>query len=142
MLTAANEAVFLELNSLLPLFKGHNRNKQWGGIEMRNSKNSLLGVIALGTAAYLFRNKASRDKVMNQIQSLVTPENREKVMNQIRSFTGTNANSSTENQKNTGEVSGKPNAQAMSTAETMNEQTSKHLDSNKEGKITEVNVSK
>lgn len=109
---------------------------------MGKSKNSLLGVIALGTAAYLFRNKASRDKVVNQIQSLVTPENRGKIMNQIRSFTGAGANSSTENQKNTSDVSGKPNAQALSTAETMNEQTAKHQDSNHEAKITEINVSK
>lgn len=109
---------------------------------MGNSRNSLLGVVALGAAAYLFRNKDSRDKVMNQIRSLVTPETRDNIMNKIQSFAGNDTNSSTEKQKPASEISAKPNDQALSTAETMNQQTKKFVDSNNDKEITDVHLSK
>ncbi|WP_409299919.1 hypothetical protein [Peribacillus sp. SCS-155] len=35
-----------------------------------STKNKILGSLAIGTAAYLMRNKQSRDKVMNPMKSL------------------------------------------------------------------------
>ncbi|PLT35446.1 hypothetical protein [Bacillus sp. V5-8f] len=47
---------------------------------MKN-KNMMMGTLALGAAAYMLRNKESRDKVMTQVQSLAMPENIEKIKN-------------------------------------------------------------
>ncbi|RFU65275.1 hypothetical protein [Peribacillus glennii] len=108
---------------------------------MAKSKNSLLGLAALGAAVYLFRNKASRDKVMNQVQSMVTPEMRDKIMNQVRSFTGNNTNTSTNSEKPSDQLSPEPNSQALTTAETINSQTEEKLGSQDKKEITEVKVS-
>ncbi|MDQ0219825.1 hypothetical protein ELQ35_16675 [Peribacillus cavernae] len=107
---------------------------------MAKSKNSLLGIAALGTAAYLFRNKSSRDKVMNKIQSLVTPERREKIMDQVRTFTGTNSSTEKYTPQNNNEK--EPNSQALSTADTMDQQTHKFLEPDKKDEVTEVKVTK
>jgi hypothetical protein len=53
---------------------------------MMKSRNTMIGTVALGAAAYLLRNKETRDKVMTQLQSLAKPENIEKIKNQFRSF--------------------------------------------------------
>ncbi len=48
-----------------------------GGISM-NRKKMLMTTVALG-AAYLMRNKESREKIMNQMQSLGAPKKKNKV---------------------------------------------------------------
>ncbi|PLS16077.1 hypothetical protein CVD28_18700 [Bacillus sp. M6-12] len=108
---------------------------------MRNSKNSLLGVVALGAAAYLFRNKESRDKVMNKVSSIVPQSARDTVMDKVRSFKGSNAGSTTIKHHTPGEFSA-PNSQALSTADTMNEQSERVQEKNSTGRIKEVQYTK
>ncbi|RFU60619.1 hypothetical protein [Bacillus sp. V59.32b] len=123
---------------------------------MAKSKNSLLGLAVLGTAAYLFRNKESRNKVVNKLQSVVTPETRDKVMNklqsvvtpetrekikdQVRTFTGGNGSQGTQTPQSKDEA--EPNSQALTTAETMNQQTEKFLEPEEKKEVTELNVTK
>ncbi|CAH0346617.1 hypothetical protein [Bacillus sp. CECT 9360] len=107
---------------------------------MAKSKNSLLGFAVLGTAAYLFRNKESRDKVINKLQSVVTPETRQKIMDQVRTFTSTNSSEEKQTPQSKGEA--EPNSQALTTAETMNQQTEKFLDPEEKKEVTELNVTK
>ncbi|WP_409304039.1 hypothetical protein [Peribacillus sp. SCS-155] len=106
---------------------------------MANSKNSLLGFALLGAAAYLFRNKESRDKVMNQIQSLVPQETRDKVKNQVRTLKDNVTGNAGKNSENVVYPS-QPNEQALTTAEQMNEQTGKFIDPNNKEGISEVEV--
>lgn len=108
---------------------------------MAKSKNSLLGLAVLGTAAYLFRNKESRDKVMNKLQSVVTPEMRGKIMEQVRTLTGGSGSQGTQTQQSRDEA--EPNSQALTTAETMNQQTEKFIEpEEKKKEVAELNVTK
>ena len=49
--------------------------------------NKLLGVAALGAAAYFMRNKETREKTINQIKSYVDPQTVEKVKNTFQNMT-------------------------------------------------------
>jgi hypothetical protein len=50
-------------------------------------RNTILGTLAVGGAAYMLRNKESRSKVKNQFKSFSTSENFEKVKNKIQNLT-------------------------------------------------------
>lgn len=54
-------------------------------------RNTILGTLAVGGAAYMLRNKESRSKVKNQFKSFSTSENFEKVKNKIQNFTQSNS---------------------------------------------------
>ncbi|PLT35118.1 hypothetical protein [Bacillus sp. V5-8f] len=105
---------------------------------MAKSKNSVLGLAALGAAVYLFRNKEARDKVFNQVQSMVSPEMRDKIMTQVRAFTGNSTVTKTE--KTSENMSPEPNSQALTTADTMKAQTEERLGSQDNDDIKEVKV--
>ncbi|AOH56846.1 hypothetical protein ACQKGI_14545 [Peribacillus muralis] len=49
--------------------------------------NKVIGTVVIGAAAYLMRNKKTREKTMSQIKSLATPETIEKVKSQLQSIT-------------------------------------------------------
>lgn len=51
------------------------------------ASNKLLGVAALGAAAYFMRNKETREKTINQIKSYVDPQTVEKVKNTFQNMT-------------------------------------------------------
>ena len=63
------------------------------------ASNKLLGVVALGAAAYFMRNKETRDKTMNQIKSYVDPETVDKVKNAFQNMTKSTTDSSVVNDK-------------------------------------------
>ncbi|RFU69855.1 hypothetical protein D0469_08580 [Peribacillus saganii] len=108
---------------------------------MRNSKNSLLGMVALGAAAYMFRNKQSRDKVMSKVSSILPQDARNKVMDKVRSFKGSNTGASQVKHHTPAEFSA-PNSQALSTADTMNEQSARVQETNSSDNIKKVEVMK
>ncbi|KWW12612.1 MULTISPECIES: hypothetical protein [Bacillaceae] len=49
--------------------------------------NKMIGTVVIGAAAFLMRNKKTREKTMSQIKSLATPEMIEKVKSQLHSIT-------------------------------------------------------
>ncbi|MGE7767793.1 hypothetical protein [Peribacillus sp. NPDC096540] len=49
--------------------------------------NKMIGTVVIGAAAYLMRNKKTREKTMSQIKSLATPETIDKVKSQLQSLT-------------------------------------------------------
>ncbi|MGE6378530.1 hypothetical protein [Peribacillus muralis] len=49
--------------------------------------NKVIGTVVIGAAAYLMRNKKTREKTMSQIKSLATPETIDKVKSQLQSIT-------------------------------------------------------
>ncbi|MDF9759154.1 MULTISPECIES: hypothetical protein [Peribacillus] len=49
--------------------------------------NKMIGTVLIGAAAFLMRNKKTREKTMNQIKSLATPETIDKVKSQLQSLT-------------------------------------------------------
>lgn len=52
----------------------------------------MIGTVVIGAAAYLMRNKKTREKTMSQIKSLATPENIDKVKSQLQSLTKSKSN--------------------------------------------------
>jgi hypothetical protein len=46
-------------------------------------RNSIMGTVALGALAYMFRNKESRDKVMNKVKSTVGEDNINKIKSKL-----------------------------------------------------------
>jgi hypothetical protein len=48
--------------------------------------NKIVGTLAIGGAAYLLRNKDSRNKVINQMKTLASPEKIEKLKSQFQSM--------------------------------------------------------
>ncbi|QNU03006.1 hypothetical protein [Peribacillus butanolivorans] len=54
--------------------------------------NKMIGTVVIGAAAYLMRNKKTREKTMSQIKSLATPENIDKVNSQLQSLTKSKSN--------------------------------------------------
>ncbi|AXN38518.1 hypothetical protein ACFWDG_02455 [Peribacillus sp. NPDC060186] len=54
--------------------------------------NKMIGTVVIGAAAYLMRNKKTREKTMSQIKSLATPENIDKVKSQLQSLTKSKSN--------------------------------------------------
>ncbi|MCP1157365.1 hypothetical protein [Bacillus infantis] len=48
-----------------------------------SKRNSLTGVVALGALAYMFRNKESRDKVINKVKSTFGEDNISKVKSKL-----------------------------------------------------------
>ncbi|MFD4931555.1 hypothetical protein ACFWMS_22050 [Peribacillus butanolivorans] len=54
--------------------------------------NKMIGTVVIGAAAYLMRNKKTREKTMSQIKSLATPENIDKVKSQLQFLTKSKSN--------------------------------------------------
>ena len=54
--------------------------------------NKMIGTVVIGAAAYLMRNKKTREKTMSQIKSLATPETIDKVKSQLQSLTKSKSN--------------------------------------------------
>ncbi|MDW7616790.1 hypothetical protein SC499_19240 [Peribacillus simplex] len=49
--------------------------------------NKMIGTVLIGAAAFLMRNKKTREKTMSQIKSLATPETIDKVKSELQSLT-------------------------------------------------------
>ncbi|MGG4265671.1 hypothetical protein [Peribacillus simplex] len=49
--------------------------------------NKMIGTVLIGAAAFLMRNKKTRERTMSQIKSLATPETIDKVKSQLQSIT-------------------------------------------------------
>jgi hypothetical protein len=110
-------------------YQSYNPSAKWpfkiglcGGIDIMASQKTLLGIVVLGTAGYFLLNKASMDKIVNKVQSLITSKKHKFVVRHAKKAS-------------------KPNAQALSTAEAMKDQTKKYLDSNSGNKVKKIQVS-
>jgi hypothetical protein len=55
--------------------------------ETHMPSNKMLGTVLIGAAAFLMRNKKTREKTMTQIKTLATPETIDKVKSQFQSMT-------------------------------------------------------
>lgn len=65
--------------------------------ETQMPSNKMIGTVVLGAAAYLMRNKETREKTISQIKSIANPEMIDKVKSQLQSFTKSKSSNSTIN---------------------------------------------
>ena len=65
--------------------------------ETQMPSNKMIGTVLVGAAAYLLRNKETREKTMSQIKSFANPETIDKVKSQLQSFTKTKSSNSPTN---------------------------------------------
>ena len=59
--------------------------------------NKMIGTVLVGAAAYLMRNKESREKTMGQIKSMANSDMVNKVKSQLQSMTKSKSSSSPAN---------------------------------------------
>ena len=59
--------------------------------------NKMLGTVLVGAAAYLMRNKESREKTMGQIKSMANSDMVNKVKSQLQSVTKSKSDSTPAN---------------------------------------------